>query len=286
MNDTQQMALVAARVTTSESYVFAASTMDYDLFVFDPTNRPIDAKKVEKLKRSIQKHNLLSSYPIVIASVDGQWIVRDGQHRLTAARLLGVPIFYTFNDAMTVTDVRGTNGTQSGWTTADFFHSFCVSGHMEYLKLRDFWARYPWMSLNCAIDLCHYGDRAQMNKDFVDGEYRCNDLDFAETVASATQQFSRWAKFYKESLFITAVSHLFEHENYNHARMMRKMEYMSARLVKCNRLDDYLAMFTAIYNNQQKKADVIEFKRMYSGSSWRKAERRNKRIKHSESTQL
>ncbi len=260
--------------TQQEDVIFAASTTDYDVFAFDPANRPIRRKHVEKLKEKILRRNLLQSYPIIVSSVDGQWIVRDGQHRLTAARELGVAIYYTFNDEMTVEDVSDTNDGQTPWFSNDYLHHFCARGFPEYLKLRAFMEQFPWLTLTTAVNLCMYGDR--IVRGFSEGKYKCNDVEFATQVAQAALQFSRWVPFYRESIFLYSVRQLFEHEGYNHQRMLRKMEFQSTRLVKCVNVVEYMRVFNSIYNHQSKESDRLTLSKLNSASKKRRADRRNR----------
>lgn len=272
---TQRITVAIAR--TDDDIVFAASTTDYDVFSLDPANRPVDRRHVEKLKESIAKCNMLRSYPIVVSSEGGRWVVRDGQHRLAAARELGVPIYYTFNDDMTTDDVAGINGPQHSWSMKDYMHHYCTRGSVEYLKLRDFVNRYPWITLPTAMNLCMYGDRAAMR--FQEGGYTCNDLEFADQVAVAALQFSRWVPFYRETVFIQAVGQLFEHEGYSHERMLRKMEFQSTRLVKCVNVEEYMRVFNAIYNHQTRESDRLQIAKLNSGSKKRREDRRNRNSK-------
>jgi hypothetical protein len=65
-------------------------TTDYDIFKTLAENRPISVKQVGKLVREIQRKNMLHIKPI---DVTADMEVVDGQHRLAAARELGVPIY-------------------------------------------------------------------------------------------------------------------------------------------------------------------------------------------------
>lgn len=260
-----------------DDVVFAASTTDYDVFTIDPSNRPINPKHVEKLKRSIEKRNMLRSYPIVVSAEDGKWVIRDGQHRFTAARELGVPIYYTFNDEMTADDVPGINEPQRAWMMSDYLHHYCKRGVPEYLKFRDFLRKYPWMSMPTALGLCMYGDRTVNN--FKNGGYICNDMEFAEQAAQAALQFSRWVPFYRETVFVQAVGQLLEHEGYSQERMMRKMDFLSTRLVKCVNVEEYMKVFNAIYNHQTREKDRLQIAKLYSNSKARRPDRRERSAK-------
>lgn len=270
--------VMAHTVTQDDEVILAAATTDYDVFLFDPANRPVDRKRVDRLKAAIQRHNLLRSFPIVISTENSKWFVRDGQHRLTAARELGVPIYYTFNDEMTQQDVIDVGANTKPHSTQDRLHMYCVQGRPEYLKLQAFCGRYPWILISVAINLCHYGDRATMG--FDEGEYLCNDLEFAEEVIQGVLQLARFFPFYKERVFVLAVAQLFEHEGYRHERMLAKLEFQQNKVVKCVDIPGYMRIFNEIYNYKSKENDRFELRPLNAGSKKRRTDRRYRNAKN------
>ena len=71
------------------------STTDYDKFIILNFNRDKTKKHINEIKEMIEKDNLLHLHPILI---NNRWEVIDGQHRLEAAKLLYVPIYYIQED--------------------------------------------------------------------------------------------------------------------------------------------------------------------------------------------
>lgn len=70
-------------------------TDDYSRFKFIEGNRPISAANVAKLKQSLQRNGWIEFEP---AKVTEDMMVVDGQHRIVAARTLGIPVKYTIVD--------------------------------------------------------------------------------------------------------------------------------------------------------------------------------------------
>jgi len=66
-------------------------TTNYDMFKLSARNRPINREHLRQLKAAISKCNQLDVNPILINS---EFEVINGQHRLTAAKELGLPIYY------------------------------------------------------------------------------------------------------------------------------------------------------------------------------------------------
>ena len=65
-------------------------TSDYSIFKKFPGNRDINPLNLRKITNSIKMHNMLDLKPIIVTE---SMEVTDGQHRLEAAKVLGVPIF-------------------------------------------------------------------------------------------------------------------------------------------------------------------------------------------------
>jgi len=66
-------------------------TKDYSIFKKHESNRGIDQNNLKKIVNSIKAEDLLAFRPIL---VDAQMRVIDGQHRLEAARLLDLDVYY------------------------------------------------------------------------------------------------------------------------------------------------------------------------------------------------
>lgn len=252
------------------------STTDYGSFKLDPTNRSIDSDHLERLYNAISQKNLLREFPILVRP-DGT--ILDGQHRWKVAESLGVPLYYIVTDGMTTEDVPNTNALVSKWSAQDWLEVWCKKGNPDYLALANFMRQYPFLKLSIAVNLCTYGDRTDMTTAFKNGTYRCNDLDFAHEVANAILDFAPYVVFYKDSRFIYAVSVLFEHEEYNHQRMMQKMAYMSRKIVKCPDLPTYMEMFTDIYNYKTREEGKVRFEKITSSSPKRRKDRMRRLVK-------
>lgn len=238
-------------------------TNDYNFFNPDLTNRPIDWKKVARLKDSISRKNLLSYYPILV-NTDG--LIRDGHHRYYAAKELGVSLFYIFAIGMEIEDVAEAASTQSGWKTKDHLHHYCARGFTEYIALREFYKKYPWLSLQSAINLCYVGDRAVMHEDFKRGLYVANAIGFADLVANAALDFAPYISYYKETPFISALRNLFQNKNYSHDRMVRKLKFRSSELHKCADTSSYIAVIEPIYNYKEPDGNKVHLQKLMPGS--------------------
>ena len=93
-------------------------TTDYDKFNLKFGNRPIDNAHVKKIMRSMTEEFI--NVPI---AVNKRYEIVDGQHRFTAAKALGLPIFYRFATE-NLLSIRRMNQNTKNWTINDFLASY------------------------------------------------------------------------------------------------------------------------------------------------------------------
>ncbi len=254
------------------------STQNYEKFKFDPRNRPIDQDRLAVLYDSVAKKNLLHLFPIIVTP---DWVVFDGQHRLKVAEALGAPIYYMFDKDVSIEYIVMTTDAVTKWTNENYLHRWCAEGKADYLELQKFWftnrsyKSRTFLTLGHSTNLCYFGDRNGMNLDFRNGKYTCNDMLFAESVAQALKDWSIYVDFYNQTAFIYAISNLMANAEYDHQRMMDKMQYLSTRIVKCADTASYIAMMNPVYNHKVIEKNRVTLRKLNSSDrNWRTDRRR------------
>jgi hypothetical protein len=111
-------------------------TTDYSIFKYFAHNREVVPAHVRKMIKSILTSNFLKDFPI---KVDSEMRVVDGQHRIEAARSLGVPVHYDVisienaDEAMLLLNVN-----QRGWSMTDYLNYYTKRGFKQYLLFQQF----------------------------------------------------------------------------------------------------------------------------------------------------
>lgn len=111
------------------------STTDYSIFKINPSNRDIDPLNLKKVIASIETRNLLPFRPI---TVNSKMEVIDGQHRLEAAKTLGVPIYYIVQKDAKIGDILLLHNAQKSWGLEDYLKYYVSQNYIEYVKLKQF----------------------------------------------------------------------------------------------------------------------------------------------------
>ena len=141
-------------------------TKDYDKFIFRLDNRErIDQGHVKRLVTSIQSRNMLDMRPI---NVNEKMEILDGQHRLLAAKELGVYIYYTIEKTIEIPDIILLN-TMKAWGDKDYLNYYLKHGKEEYAKLNTFMAENK-LELRVALSLT-IGSSREQHTAFRNGSY-------------------------------------------------------------------------------------------------------------------
>ena len=242
--------------------VIVFETIEHDLFSLIPSNRPIYPVHLKRLKKLISENNKLEQNPIRVTP-DGE--VLDGQHRLRAAKELGVPIFYYIDETETsIPDIAMENWAVRRWSKRDHLNYWCEQGREHYLALRDFVDKHDWMSISVAVAVCR-GKQSNSylggagREDFAMGRYKITDMRFACRFASAISDFITITDVAKHKPFQTAVSYLLKRTDYDHERMLEQVERYEGRVRKVVDKNEYLRQFETIYNLHAREKSRVRF---------------------------
>lgn len=235
------------------------NTTDYERFSFHPQNRPLRSGHVGALAASIRKRNLLHCFPIVVTS---DFTIMDGQHRYSAAKTLGVPLYYIISDDYQIQHVGDTNEAQANWNWKDRLHYYCVGGNINYVKLKAVMDSHPYLvSVGSTARLFTRESQLDFKRKFGSGLYVFND-ELATPVLNAFEDFNQFPsaqRLLPNTHFQMAISQLVRSPKYDHVRMMNKLEYLSTRIHRCSVTKEYVEMLEYIYNFKTTESNRVKF---------------------------
>lgn len=227
----------------------AIETSNLDQFIFRDDNREkINAAHVKVLVESIRSCNLLSMKPIL---VNEKLEIIDGQHRVLAAKEVGVSIFYDVRPDITPKHMILLNNTKS-WTLADHLHFYLKHNYHEYHMLANF-MKFNEITLRIALNLLIGGTHEAYQK-FRNGDFVMNSDVSAKDLRMCrhTQQtlcrlnghnyYMFSMKFWKAHLILT------RNENFNREKWENNLKRMSERVCPKVSYKDFLKLFVEIHN--------------------------------------
>lgn len=229
-------------------------TSDHAMFHKLPGNRDIDPLNLKKITASMRISNMLELKPII---VNGQMQVMDGQHRLEAAKILGLEVFYQVEEKIQTSDIILLQ-TQKTWGIVDYIKYHASQGnksYMELVKLAD------KLSLDVK-DLTHYlnlpsggnGGRVLKGGNY-DEDVMIKEGDVKEKIWKIEQvkrlidEKTLGNKLYLTAVcFRTALLSLLNNTSFDFDTFINKLNMGLARVHRCTMASQYYDMFKGIYN--------------------------------------
>jgi hypothetical protein len=229
------------------------STTDYSIFKDFSSNREVDPKHVKKLVRAIAKRNLLKVNPIVC---DEFMRVIDGQHRLEAAKILGVEIFY-ITDNINRGDISMLNSNQKNWTAMDYINFYTVEKVNSFIQLSSLINNNPKMAISALITL----SSSEGKRDIIElkeGHLDIEEIESAKEIcAICNDLFARFeADFVYDSRFPLALGKTIKCEGFKMELLIGKIEAAPRSFVRCHTKRQYLEMIEEIYNRNLSKNKI------------------------------
>lgn len=94
-------------------------TSDYSIFGVNKHNRAVDETHVKRVVKSMRENGFNPDFPILVNKSD--MTVIDGQHRLAAAKILRIPVYFKFAmEEYTAAAIMEINSTSKKWSWLDF----------------------------------------------------------------------------------------------------------------------------------------------------------------------
>jgi hypothetical protein len=231
----------------------AIETIDYSIFKEFSSNREVDQKHVRRLMCAINKKNLLHVNPIV---VDESMRVIDGQHRLAAAKTLGVSIFY-IQDNIQRSDISMLNSNQKNWNAMDYINFYTIEKKDAYVQLSSLMNHFPDMATSALISLSN-SEGKRNNQMLKDGNLEVLNINHCrEICALCTDLNKRFdADFVFDSRFPLALSIAMNDQNWNTETFIEKIKASPRSFVRCHTKEQYVEMIEEIFNRYLSKNQI------------------------------
>jgi hypothetical protein len=226
------------------------STCDYSIFKEFSSNREIDPKHVNKLRAAIERKNLLHVNPII---VDEYMRVIDGQHRLAAATILKVPVYYV-EGHVDRKDISVLNSNQKNWRAIDYINFYCIEKNEAFVQLSRLMNKYPEMSLSALLTLSN-GENRRSIIELKEGCLNVENIFQCTLICDFCKALNQKYEypFVFDSRFPLALNKCLNTENFKLEILEEKIGASPRSLVQCHTTKQYLQMIEEIYNRSMSK---------------------------------
>ncbi len=235
-------------------------TREYEMFSFRDDNREkINQYHVKRLMESIKARNLLELRPIL---VNEKFEIIDGQHRLLAAKNLGVEIYYKVEHGLNSAEIMIMNMARN-WIASDFLNYYCCQGNQNYLQLREFMKKNQ-LPLRVALTMIQ-GDSTKRSLEFKDGKFEFKnppnslELQICHETIDYIKKMNGFSHYTHSSRFWKALRKLVNHANFDDTRWKENLSKMVERFQSKPTTEDYCRLLMDVFNYRSSaKVNLLE----------------------------
>lgn len=235
-------------------------TKNYDQFIFRDDNRcGISTSHVQRLIESIKSRNLLEFRPVIVNS---NMEVLDGQHRILAAKALGIDVYYEINKKDQIHDLILMN-INKAWRTSDFLNFYCKNGYTEYVKFQEFCKKND-LKIKAGMLLLVGQTRSKID-DFKTGKFVfpkedniSPTMDILRETIDIIKKYLGHSPFTTSGKFLKSLISLLSHPEFEKQKWKKNLSTLITKVGARATTKDYITLFAEIYNwKNHSKIDLL-----------------------------
>ena len=203
-------------------------TYNYDKFKLLEDNRNINLVHVKRLIESFNEKFLLC--PII---VNEKFEIIDGQHRYTASKESGTPIYYYIAYGYGIKEVQKLNTNQKNWNKLDYLQMYAAEGLKPYVQFQEFMNDFPDFRISACEKILTglMGGKTETiegekikSKYFENGRLEIPNIAKSYDFARKICEYKPYYKNYHDAKFIAAVHSIINSKLANHTELLKKVK--------------------------------------------------------------
>ena len=210
----------------------------------------------------MERLGFLKSKPLtVVRASNGKFQIKDGGHRLAAARILKIPVRYCVEEPSIAINIADLNNTQRSWSIRDYVSSHIRQGNKQYLELDEFSKKHK-LSLYTSAQLllgnqggCAAG--GNIANSIKKGAFVVKNAQYADAVGSILSSIRQYTNLASNMIFIRAISRCCLVSEFNKVRFCEKVAKFPELLTPRPDLDGYLELCQHVYNYHSAGKDTL-----------------------------
>lgn len=231
-------------------------TKDYNKFNFHPNNREIEDPHVKQLVVSMREKGWLKESNMV---VNEKMTIIDGQHRLMAAMIVGIPVKYKVSVGAGISEIRELNKNQKNWTKLNHLEGFVKDKNPHYVMLDNFMKMFPSFRLTECLMMCKNGFTDVSKSDFENGRFIVKDMNLARTWGHNIMKLKPYfPNGYNKSIFVRSLIKCLTKPGFVFDEFLHKVKIRPGSIHLCGTVDQYVEMIESIYN--YKRTDKVNLR--------------------------
>lgn len=235
----------------------SVKTATYEKFKLIEFNREVCEKHKNKLIESMKDNGFMASCPVI---VDSKMRVIDGQHRIAAARDLGLSVPYIIQEDATDDHIIAYNSLSKRWTIGDYVNFYAKKQVRSYCLFKQFAEANNYKygtAITVLLGVVTGGGTSRMIRN---GKLRVtyDDLERGAERAKNVSQIMAVCGLRGDKL-IRALIMMMVNPRYDHAHLLGRLSFLNKRIKRAGSSFEYITQFEKAYNHLLPEADAVLF---------------------------
>lgn len=234
-------------------------TEDLSVFVRHEYQQPMSESHIRKIAASMQLSGFWPSKPIGCVRRGQQLVVVDGHHRLAAAKIAGVGVYYVVEVASRSDDIGAGNYLVRIWKNISFAKMQAAKGNPHYIEL----LRYVELGIPLSVaasvlrgEAGHSGNAARFIRI---GEFKVKTRENMLVIVGFINELGASCEVVKSKIFIEALSVLLFVPEFDAAVLKARIHANPLSLAKCNNREQMLQQIEEVYNFRSRVKVPLSF---------------------------
>jgi len=232
-------------------------------------NREVRPSEVKKIQNDIKAGiNIMEIQPIIVALVKGKPKIKDGQHRVAVARLLGIPFYVIIDNDFDPRKIISMNNNRKNWVLSDWLahHITCrTDNKRSYVTFKKMLEAHPYMTIGAMVaifenrynskrgnqpfkkGLLYYGTQ---NAKHIDSTLKT----FVKTTTCALNPVLLYETYSKQN-FQYSILQVINMEDFNYARFLKNLSRAKHNLNRLTKTADIVNELCRIERMRTKKKE-------------------------------
>lgn len=233
-------------------------TRDYGKFKFLEYNRETNRNHIDKLKESLSQKNDMNLNPVVVTP---SFELVNGQHRMIAAKELGIPVYYVIDYDFTPDKLFTHNTLQKSWNSEDVLKYYVNQGYEQYMQFERFLKKYD-LTIHSYKNLIRpSGNGGTFFEVFRTGAFKHVNTPEDFHVLNCYQSVKKllidegfkYPKIFTNRSFLMALRLFVLEPSFNLDRFLDRLSIKFSLIKRTQTYDTYLEIFCSIYNYNMRK---------------------------------
>lgn len=235
-------------------------TTNYDLFFPNPNQRTYKPRQTEKLVRKMKSNGFPPSMAIsCYRNRKGVLAINTGHHRLEAARILGIPVWYVIEHEWTTFELVSEGTSARNFDTLASAQSYASDGANDYITLLYYAKKGMPIRFAASMLMGQHAASGNASDAISDGIFKVKTTDHIDEVCRVIDELRPINKEAGSQSFISALSALLIVDEFDANQLITRIKAVPSQLEKRSTRDQMLEQLEEIYNFRSRVKANIAF---------------------------